>query len=341
MLLVSPAGKTVLIDAGPPDAADKLAARLKELVHGPIDLMLMTHPHADHIGGMEAALHAVGARLFMEPGYDHPSPIYSQLLKALDVAKVTLKVGKAGNNVELGGGATMHLLAPSDPPFTGTRSDADANSIVMRVVYGKTSFYLAADSEDETEKRILATGEEIGSDVYKVAHHASRHSSSAELLAKIHPRIAVVSVGANNEYGHPTRETLDRLEAVKAEVLRTDLDGEIVLKSDGEHVTYTTEKSDVLVTVAPTDDKGTQPATHPSKVATATHKNGATDKPHDTVAKKPVPDEVVVDTSAHKAAAVATTSLSSLKARSATRAARPRSSIASDPDTATSSACSP
>jgi hypothetical protein len=205
MLLVSPAGKTVLIDAGPPDAADKLAARLKELVHGPIDLMLMTHPHA-------------------------------------------------------------------------------------------------------AEKRILATGEEIGSDVYKVAHHASRHSSSAELLAKIHPRIAVVSVGANNEYGHPTRETLDRLEAVKAEVLRTDLDGEIVLKSDGEHVTYTTEKSDVLVTVAPTDDKGTQPATHPSKVATATHKNGATDKPHDTVAKKPVPDEVVVDTSAHKATAVATTS---------------------------------
>jgi len=238
----SPAGKTVLVDAGPPDAARRLTARLKELVHGQIDLVLMTHPHADHIGGMEQIIRELGARIFMEPGYDHPSPLYAKVLKAVESNNVQLKVGKAGNNVDLGGGAVMHLLAPDAQLFSSTRSDSNANSIVVRLTYGKTAFYLAADSEAETEKRILASGEELGSDVYKVAHHGSRYSSTAELLEKIHPRIAVISVGAGNDYGHPTRQAIDRLEGVKAEVVRTDLDGEVALRSDGEKVTYTTAK---------------------------------------------------------------------------------------------------
>lgn len=237
----SPAGKTVLVDAGPPESASRLTSRLHDLVQSQIDLVLMTHPHADHIGGMEAVLKDVGARIFMEPGFDHPSPLYANLLKTVESKGVQLKVGKAGNNVEIGGGAVMHLLAPKDF-FHNTRSDANANSIVIRLTFGKTAFYLAADSEAETEKRILEGGEELASDVYKVAHHGSRFSSTAELLEKIRPKIAVVSVGAGNDYGHPTRQALDRLEAVKAEVLRTDLDGEVVLHSDGEKVTYATEK---------------------------------------------------------------------------------------------------
>lgn len=242
MLILSPTGKTVLVDGGPPEARAKLAARIKELVHGPIDLMIMTHPHADHLGGLEAVLDAVGARIFMEPGFDHPSPLYNHLLEALEKKKVPLKIGEAGRNIDLGGGASMHLLAPSKPFLRNTRSDVNACSIVFRMTYGSTSFFLAADSEDETEQRILATGETLASDVYKVAHHGSRHSSSGALLERIHPKIAVVSVGARNDYGHPTRAALERLEAVNAQVLRTDLEGEIVLKSDGAKVTYVTEK---------------------------------------------------------------------------------------------------
>jgi hypothetical protein len=172
-------------------------------------------------------------------------------LKTLESKQVALKLGEAGRNVDLGGGASMHLLAPSQPLFHGTRSDANANSIVVRVTYGKTAFYLSADSETETEQAVLKSGEEIGSDVYKVAHHGSRHSSGRDLLERIHPKIAVVSVGAGNDYGHPTRAALDRLEAVHAEILRTDLDGEIVLKSDGEKVTYSTEKGGGLAGPAP------------------------------------------------------------------------------------------
>ena len=238
----SPAGKTVLVDAGPPEAAPRLIGRLKELVPGQLDLVLMTHPHADHLGAMEAVIAELGARIFMEPGFDHPSPLYLGLLKAVEAKGVQLKVGKAGNNVEIGGGAVMHLLSPGASLLKGTRSDANANSIVIRLIYGKTAFYLAADSEAETEQRILESGEDLRSTVYKVAHHGSRHSSSVALLERIRPRLAVVSSGAGNDYGHPTREALDRLEALRAVVLRTDLDGEVVLRSDGEKVTYATEK---------------------------------------------------------------------------------------------------
>jgi beta-lactamase superfamily II metal-dependent hydrolase len=301
MLIISPAGKTVLVDGGPPEASARIAARVKDLVHGPLDLMLMTHPHLDHLGGLAAVLDAVGARMFMEPSFSHPSPAYNELLKALQNKGVALKVGEAGRNIDLGGGASMHLLAPKQPGFHGTRSDANANSIVVRLTFGKTAFYLSADSELETEQAILASGEEIASDVYKVAHHGSRHSSSAELLAKIHPRIAVVSVGANNDYGHPTRAALDRLEAVHAEVLRTDLDGEIVLVSNGEKVTYRTEKGDGLAAsgpaVAAVEDKpAPTPSPTPTPAPTAHHKGNHDPKPaKDPVASDPAPKVVAPD----------------------------------------------
>lgn len=247
MLVVSPAGKTVLIDGGTPASSERLTARVRQLVPKPLDLMLMTHPHADHLGGLESILDAVGARIFMEPGFNHTSPLYKQLLEKLEDKKVPLKIGEAGRNIDLGGGASMRLLAPPKPHFQGTRSDANANSIVLRLTYGTTAFYLAADSEHDTERRILASGEELSADVYKVAHHGSRHASSEELLARIRPKVAVVCVGAGNDYGHPTRAALDRLHDVGAHVLRTDLDGEIVFKSDGEKVTFATEKGGEVV----------------------------------------------------------------------------------------------
>jgi beta-lactamase superfamily II metal-dependent hydrolase len=252
ILIVSPAGKTVLVDAGPPEATEALTQRLKRLLTAPIDMVVMTHPHADHIGGMERVIQSVGARLFMEPGYDHPSPLYDQLLATLEAKQIPVKIGEAGRNVELGGGASLRLLAPSKPLFHGTRSDANANTIVARLTYGNTAFYLAGDSEQETEDRILASGEDVTANVYKVAHHGSRHSSSKKLLARIKPQVAIVEVGANNDYGHPTREALDRLEAAGAKVYRTDLDGEIVVRSDGSSIAVSTERgASQQPTVAP------------------------------------------------------------------------------------------
>lgn len=234
ILITSPTGKTVLVDAGPPESSKRLARRLAELVRGPLDLAMLTHPHADHLGGMKEAVHAVGAHLFLDPGYDHGSPLYESLLRALEAGKVSVRIAKAGRTVDLGGGASLRLLGPADPPLSGTRSDANANCVAARVTYGKTAVYLACDSELETERRLLASGEALRSDLYKVAHHGARASSSAALLARIQPTVAVISVGAGNHYDHPAAKAVARLAASGARVYRTDRDGEITAVSDGE-----------------------------------------------------------------------------------------------------------
>ena len=240
ILIVSPSGKTVLVDAGPPQAAGRLARRLRELVHEPLDLAILTHPHADHVGGMKRSIEAVGARLFLDPGASHGSPLYEALLRSLEAWRIPVKIAKAGRTIDLGGGASLHLLGPLDPPLAGTRSDVNANCVVARLVFGKTAVYLAGDSELETERRILASGEIIRSDVYKVAHHGSRFSSSAGLLTRVQPSVAVISAGAHNDYGHPSERALSRLASYGARVYRTDRDGEITVSSDGEAIRVTT-----------------------------------------------------------------------------------------------------
>lgn len=236
MLVISPIGKAVLVDAGPPESSERLARRVAELVHGPLDLAILTHPHADHLGGMKECIEAVGARLFLDPGFDHGSPLYESLLRALEAKQIPVKIAKAGRTVDLGGGASLRLLGPVDPPLAKTRSDVNANCAAARLTYGKTAFYLACDSELETERRILASGEELRSDVYKVAHHGGRHSSSAALLTRVQPTVAVISVGEGNSYGHPSAQAIERLSAYGAKVYRTDRDGEITAVSDGEAI---------------------------------------------------------------------------------------------------------
>lgn len=251
ILVSSPAGKNVLIDAGTPESTPSLLARLEELVPGPLDLVVMTHPHADHIGGMAEVLRKKGAKLFLDPGFNHASKIYAGVVTALEELAIPVKRGQAGRKIDLGGGAEMELLAPSQPFHKNTRSDANANSIVARLTFGKTAFYLAADSELETEERILKEivkekGQSIRSNVYKVAHHGSRHASSEAILAEIKPEIAVFSAGKNNRYGHPTPEAIARCRQAGAKIYRTDLNGEVILTSDGKAVTVKTDRADEL-----------------------------------------------------------------------------------------------
>ncbi|MCP3162732.1 ComEC/Rec2 family competence protein [Myxococcus qinghaiensis] len=246
-LIISPSGKTVLIDGGPPEARERLAARLRTLVTGPLDLAILTHPHLDHLGGLTAALRAVGAKRFMDPGFNHPSEAYKDLL-----GFVGDSVGQVMNpepnpatpdsllTIGLGEGVSLTVLwprAPREPFLTGTRSDANSNSIVAKLTYGKTSFLLVGDAEPDTEAALLQRPLDLTATVLKVAHHGGRHSSTAAFLAAAKPQAAVISVGAKNDYGHPARETLERLDAVGAHVLRTDRDGEVIAASDGHSVT--------------------------------------------------------------------------------------------------------
>jgi beta-lactamase superfamily II metal-dependent hydrolase len=257
-LIVSPSGKTVLIDAGPPEADEQLAPRVRQLVQGPLDLVILTHPHLDHLGGMVRVLQTVRARRYMDPGFNHPSEAYLKLLRVVEPPEEQQKVvdwvmepkpnpsnPEAPLTIGLGEGASLSIFwprVPQQPFLKDTRSDANANSIVARLTYGDTSFLFTGDAEQETEAALLARPVDLRATVLKVAHHGGRYSSTAPFLAAVRPQAAVISCGVGNEYGHPTAEVLQRLGAQGARVLRTDRDGEVLAVSDGNRVTFTTSK---------------------------------------------------------------------------------------------------
>lgn len=232
-LITSPTGKTVLIDGGPSQAARSLTTFLDAETDRPLDLILLSHRHEDHLGGLTAAVHHRGARMFLDAPVPHPGPAYAALMHELEDRQVTVRQATRGRRIDLGGGAVITLLGPPDPPITGSRSDVNANSVVVRLNYQKFSVLFTGDAEAPTEKWLLAAGAPVQSTVLKVAHHGSRYASRVAFLEQVGAQIAVVSVGARNEYHHPAPETLEHLARSGARVYRTDVDGTVTLETDG------------------------------------------------------------------------------------------------------------
>jgi len=236
----TPSGRTALVDAGPPESAARLVRFLRSRLSGPIDAVVLTHPHADHAGGMIPALRVSGARQLYDPVLDHPSPIATALHRfvarlaregALEPHRV-----RAGATlpVDFGDGTRLEFLAPSDPLIEGTRSDVNANSVVCRIAYGEVAVLLAGDAGRPAESRLLH--ERPGSlraAVLKVGHHGSRGATGPAFLRAVAPVLAVVTAGRDNRYGLPSAEVLGRLERAHARVLRTDRDGTVAVRTDG------------------------------------------------------------------------------------------------------------
>lgn len=238
-LIVSPTGKRVLIDGGPPEGSQALLAGLAKRGVDKIDLIILSHPHLDHLGGLRKVVETLPVAMYMDSHYDSTSPPYLALLKALAARKVPVMQATMGRNIDLGDGANLRLLSPPSPWLTNTRSDVNANSVVVRLSWrGRTALFVG-DAEPEAEQWLLNQyrGEPaaLQAEVLKVPHHGGKYSSTVPFLAAVQPRLAVISVAAVNDYHHPTPEAMGRLQKAGAQLFRTDQGGSITLRSrDGQ-----------------------------------------------------------------------------------------------------------
>jgi beta-lactamase superfamily II metal-dependent hydrolase len=237
-LIITPEGKSVLIDAGTPQAADEVVAALRKRDVRSLDLAVATHPHADHIGGMRKVIENFGVKNFLDSGQEYASKEYQRMLEALVEKGIKVIDAKKGMKFELDSGVTLEVLNPlgNDQWIREVRrggSVENANSVVLRLSYGNFSMLFTGDAETETEDLMMKSGVPLHAQVLKVGHHGSRYATSARFLEAVAPEAAVISVGAENRYGHPAQQTLDRLQKSGVKVYRTDLNGDIAIVSDG------------------------------------------------------------------------------------------------------------
>ena len=230
-------GKAMLIDGGNVEDSSLLYTYLKNNNISHLDYVIGTHAHEDHIGGLAGALNYATVDVAYCPATSYDSKAFGNFVKTLDKHGVSITVPTTGDSFNLGS-ATCSILAVNTDS-----SNPNNTSIVLRIVYGDPSFLFTGDAEREVEQAILNRGTNINSTVLKVGHHGSETSTSYVWLREIMPQYAVISVGTDNSYGHPTEDVLSRLRDAEVKTFRTDLQGDIICVSDGTTVTFTVERN--------------------------------------------------------------------------------------------------
>lgn len=230
-------GKAMLIDGGNAEDSSLLYTYLKNHNISHLDYVIGTHAHEDHIGGLAGALNYASVGTAYCPATSYDTKAFGNFVKVLDKHGVSITVPSTGDSFTLGSAACTILAVNTDS------SDPNNTSIVLRIVYGDTSFLFTGDAERVVEQAILNRGANINSTVLKVGHHGSESSTSYVWLREIMPQYAIISVGKDNSYGHPTEEVLSRLRDAEVKTFRTDLQGDIICVSDGKNVTFTVERN--------------------------------------------------------------------------------------------------
>ncbi len=232
-------GKTMLIDGGNKGDSSKIYTYLKNQGVTHLDYIVGTHAHEDHIGGIPGALNLVSSvgKVYC-PVTEFDSNAFADFKKYVEAKGKTLTVPTVGEKFMLGSAEV--LIVGCDP----AAEDPNNTSIVLKITYKQTSFLFTGDAEASAEEKIVNSGYDLSATVLKVGHHGADTSTSYRFLREILPEIAIISVGKDNSYGHPTEKTLSILEDADAKIYRTDLSGDLIVKSDGENVSVTTSKNE-------------------------------------------------------------------------------------------------
>lgn len=240
--LVMCEGHNMLIDAGETDQGDKVVDYLEAQGISSLDLVIGTHPHSDHIGGLRVVVESdiKIEKIIMPKVPDDQVPssyTYTKLLKA--IINKGLTVTKADDSTFELGSAVINTYTPKK-----TYSDLNDYSVAAKITHGDNSFLITGDLTKKSEKELVNRGCDLSAKVLQVCHHGSRESSSDLFLSKVNPSYAVIQCGAGNSYGHPHDEALERINEFTSEIYSTDIKGTIVFESDKEGMNIKFENSD-------------------------------------------------------------------------------------------------
>ncbi len=226
-------GEALLIDGGTNEAGPLVADYIEELDVDRLKYMIGTHPHEDHIGGLDTVMDSVTTETLLVPSLEYDSKTYGDVLEAAGNNHVSIQYPAVGDTYSLGE-AVVTVLAPVRSGYVDTNN----YSIVVRIDYGEISFLFTGDAEIESEYDMLETGLDLKADVLKVGHHGSDTSTSEGFIRAVYPSYAVISVGSGNSYGHPTAQTIERLTEYGVIYYRTDELGNITAYSDGKDIRF-------------------------------------------------------------------------------------------------------
>lgn len=245
-ILVQEGDQAMLVDAGNNDDGELMVRYLNQQGIKKLQVVLGTHPHEDHIGGLDDIIkHFPVERVYL-PKVNHATETYQDVLRAMKVKELKATAASGGQSFTLGD-AQVEILAPNSSSY----EELNDYSIVSKISFGETAFLLTGDAGILSEQEMLTKGYDLRANVLKVGHHGSYTATGEKFLKAVNPQIAVISVAAQNNYGHPHRETLQRLKNSKVEVYQTAQQGTLVLTSDGKKVTVenqtTTTKGEVSI----------------------------------------------------------------------------------------------
>ena len=265
-------GETMLIDGGNVEDSDLIYTVLVKEGINKLDYVVCTHAHEDHVGGLTGALQKRSVTTVYTPTLEYDTRAFSNFIERANDIGAQIKIPRVGETFNLGD-AKVTILGPIK-----NYDDTNNTSIVLRVEYGNTSFIFTGDMESEAETDLINSGAKLDATLLKVGHHGSSTSTSYRFLREVMPTYAVISVGKNNDYGHPHGEVLSRLSDADATVYRTDECGDIICISDGEQLEFEFAKGNYKST----DPKGDTVETFiGNKVSSVFHRSDCESLPNE------------------------------------------------------------
>ena len=238
-ILIQAGEQAMLVDAGTNESGSVVTEYLRSLNITKLDYLIGTHPHEDHIGGLDDVIHSFDIGTVIMPNVSHTTQTYEDVLDALLEKNLTVTAPHPGDSYSIGD-ASFTVLSPSAEIAEQAAENDDLNnlSVGIRLVYGSNAFVLCGDAESDSEEAMVESGLDLKADVLKAGHHGSSTSTSDAFLAAVNPDYAVISCGKDNSYGHPHQETMDKLNAADISIFRTDEQGTVVAVSDGSSITW-------------------------------------------------------------------------------------------------------